>query len=66
MMSCLVFRRVLFHSSTLGSTATIGLDAGENVICTYTNTKDATITIIKNARSEERRVGEECRSGRAP
>ena len=29
--------------------ATIGLDAGENVICTYTNTNESTITIIKDA-----------------
>src|SRR6185436_10590604 len=37
------------NTSTAGSVATIGLDAGENVICTYTNTKDATLTIIKDA-----------------
>jgi hypothetical protein len=39
------------NTSTVTATgvATIGLDAGENVVCTYTNTKDATITITKEA-----------------
>ena len=30
-------------------TATIGLDAGENITCTYTNTKLGTLTVIKDA-----------------
>jgi hypothetical protein len=36
-------------TTSLGDTASIGLDAGENVTCTFTNTKLATITIIKDA-----------------
>ena len=30
-------------------TATIGLDAGENITCTYTNTKLGSLTVIKDA-----------------
>jgi hypothetical protein len=38
---------------TAGDTAvTIDLDAGENVTCTYTNEKDASITIIKDVNPE--------------
>jgi hypothetical protein len=37
------------NTSTSGSTATVGLDAGENVTCTYTNTKRGTIVIVKDA-----------------
>jgi hypothetical protein len=37
------------NTSTAGSVATIGLDAGEAVSCKYTNTKRGSITIIKNA-----------------
>src|SRR6185295_6748806 len=37
------------NGSTSGATATINLDAGENVTCTYTNTKLGSITIIKDA-----------------
>ena len=29
-------------------TATINLDAGENVVCTYTNTKQSSVKIVKN------------------
>ena len=29
--------------------ATIGLDPGETVVCTYTNTQHATIKIVKDA-----------------
>jgi len=35
-------------SSTAGATATIDLDAGESVTCTFTNTKAGTITIVKD------------------
>lgn len=31
------------------ATASIGLDGGENVVCTYTNTKQGSITIVKDA-----------------
>src|SRR4029079_8362107 len=37
------------NGSVSGATATINLDAGENVTCTYTNTKLGSITIIKDA-----------------
>jgi hypothetical protein len=37
------------NTSVTGSTATVGLDAGENVTCTYTNTKRGTIVIVKDA-----------------
>src|SRR5215216_2313639 len=30
-------------------TATLDIDAGENVVCTFTNTKNASVTIVKNA-----------------
>ena len=38
-------------TSTVTATgvATIGLDPGETVVCTYTNTQDATIKIVKDA-----------------
>ncbi|HET8944628.1 MAG TPA: hypothetical protein VFO59_07590, partial [Dehalococcoidia bacterium] len=35
-------------TTTSGSTATIDLDAGETVTCTYTNMKSATVVIVKN------------------
>ena len=34
-------------------TATIGLDAGETVTCTYTNTKLGTVTVVKNANPDD-------------
>src|SRR5215217_1313963 len=35
-------------STDLGArTATLDIDAGENVVCTFTNTKNATVTIVK-------------------
>jgi hypothetical protein len=37
-------------TTSLGTrTATIDLDAGENVSCTFTNTKDGTVTIVKDS-----------------
>ena len=27
--------------------ATLDIDAGENVVCTFTNTKDASLTVVK-------------------
>ena len=37
-------------STDLGTRkATLDIDAGESVICTFTNTKDATVTVIKDA-----------------
>src|SRR5262249_60089657 len=48
-------------SSTSGDVATLGVNPGENITVTYTNTKQATVTVVKNTiggnRSEERRVG---------
>jgi hypothetical protein len=37
------------ESSVDGLTATIDLDAGETVTCTYTNTQRSTITVLKDA-----------------
>ena len=37
------------NTSTSGAVATVGLDAGENVTCTYTNTKRGSIVIVKDA-----------------
>jgi hypothetical protein len=37
------------NSLTAGSTAVIGLDPGEDVICTFSNAKEGSITIIKDA-----------------
>ena len=35
-------------STNLGTrTATLDIDAGETVICTFTNTKDASLTVVK-------------------
>jgi hypothetical protein len=35
------------NTSDAGAIASIGLDAGENVTCTYTNTKDASLRVVK-------------------
>ena len=35
------------NTSTAVSTATVGVDAGESVVCTFTNTKDATLQVVK-------------------
>ena len=32
-----------------GRTATLDVDPGETIVCTFTNTKDATVTIVKDA-----------------
>ena len=37
------------NTSTTGHTVTVGVDAGENVVCIFTNTKDATVTVVKDA-----------------
>jgi hypothetical protein len=37
------------NTSDAGATATIGLDAGEAVVCTFTNTQESTIAIVKDA-----------------
>ena len=37
------------NTSTAGAVATIGLNPGEAVTCTYTNTQNATITVTKDA-----------------
>ena len=37
------------NTSTAGAVATIGLNPGEAVTCTYTNTENATITVTKDA-----------------
>ncbi|MGH2766613.1 MAG: prealbumin-like fold domain-containing protein, partial [Actinomycetota bacterium] len=37
------------NTTTAGATATIGLDAGEAVVCTFTNTEEGSITIVKDA-----------------
>jgi hypothetical protein len=37
------------NTFSAGRTATIGLDAGENVVCTFTNVKLGSITIVKDA-----------------
>ena len=36
------------NTTDTGATATIGLDAGESVTCTYTNTQEGSITIVKD------------------
>jgi uncharacterized repeat protein (TIGR01451 family) len=36
-------------NSGSGSTATVDVNPGDNVVCTFTNVKDATLTITKNA-----------------
>lgn len=35
------------NTSTSGTTATIGLDEGENIVCTYTNTKRGSLEVTK-------------------
>jgi plastocyanin len=40
------------NTTTSGSTATIGVDPGETIVCTFTNKKDATVKIIKQADPE--------------
>ncbi|HEU4527698.1 MAG TPA: hypothetical protein VFT80_07210, partial [Actinomycetota bacterium] len=35
--------------SEAGSTATLDVEPGETIVCTFTNTKDATLTVIKDA-----------------
>jgi len=37
------------NTSDTGSTATIGIDPGEDIACTFTNVKDAKVTIVKDA-----------------
>ena len=37
------------NTTDAGRTATIGLDPGENVTCTFTNTQGGTVTVIKDA-----------------
>ncbi|MGH2697472.1 MAG: prealbumin-like fold domain-containing protein [Actinomycetota bacterium] len=40
------------NTSDAGRTATIGLDPGENVVCTFTNTEEGSITIVKDAQPD--------------
>jgi plastocyanin len=37
------------NTSTAGRTATVGLDPGESVTCTFTDTQQASITVVKDA-----------------
>jgi hypothetical protein len=36
-------------SSVVGQTATLHIEPGESIVVTYTNTKDATVRVVKNA-----------------
>ncbi|HZB77161.1 MAG TPA: hypothetical protein VE526_13110, partial [Solirubrobacteraceae bacterium] len=43
-------------TSTATRTATLDVDAGENITCTFVNTKDATVTIVKDALPDDTQV----------